>query len=117
MVRGDGEFTEFIPHEEFRAGLPAGRFRVVVNPKLARRYVSQRLMLVVLVLPLIGVGIALALAGRTWLGAGLVALGVVFHRVVLAQAPRILLQMAARDPAVYAFATQNGLMEVRRAGS
>ena len=56
-------------YEDFRSGLPAGRFRVIVDPKLARRYVSQRLMLVVLVLPLIGVGIALAMTGRTWPGA------------------------------------------------
>ena len=105
----------YIPHEEFRAGLPAGRFRVVVDPKLARRYVSQRLMLIVLMMPLIGVGIALALMGRTWLGAGLVAAGVILHRVVRSQAPKILLQMAARDPAVYDFVTQNGMLEVRRA--
>ncbi|MGV3492352.1 MAG: hypothetical protein ACO1OY_00670 [Ramlibacter sp.] len=105
----------YVPHEEFRAGLPAGRIRVVVNPKLARRYVSQRLMLLVLMMPLIGVGIALALVGRTWLGAGLVAAGVILNRVVMAQAPKILVQMAVRDAKVYDFVTQNGLLEVRRA--
>jgi hypothetical protein len=105
----------YVPHEEFRAGLPTGRIRVVVNPKLARRYVSQRLMLIVLMMPLIGVGIALALMGRTWLGAGLVAAGVILNRVVMAQAPKILLQMAVRDAAVYDFVTQHGLVEVRRA--
>jgi hypothetical protein len=30
------------------------------------------------------------------------------------QAPKILLHMATRDPAVYEFVTHNGLMEVRR---
>ncbi|HEY0823686.1 MAG TPA: hypothetical protein VGD76_07860 [Ramlibacter sp.] len=112
-----GEFAEYIGHEEFRAGLPAGRFRVVVNPKLARRYVAQRLLLIVFVMPIIGVGLALALTGRTWPGALLVAAGVLLNRVVMWQAPKILLHMATRDPAVYEFVTQNGLMEVRRAGS
>jgi hypothetical protein len=111
----DGAYAEYIAHEEFRAGLPAGRFRVVVDPKLARRYVAQRLLLLVVVMPVIGVGIALVLTGRTWPGALLVAAGVLLHRVVRWQAPKILLHMALRDAAVYEFATHNGLMEVRRA--
>jgi hypothetical protein len=110
----EADFAEFIPYEEFRAGLPAGRFRVVVNPKLARRYVSQRLLLLVVLMPVIGVGIALVLMGRTWLGASLVFIGVALNRLTMWQAPALLLQMAARDPAVYAYATQQGLMEVRR---
>lgn len=115
MTVAEEDAVPYVPHEEFRAGLPAGRIRVVVNPKLARRYVSQRLMLLVLMMPLIGVGIALALVGRTWLGAGLVAAGVILNRVVMAQAPKILVQMAVRDAKVYDFVTQNGLLEVRRA--
>lgn len=112
----DGEFAEYIGHEEFRAGLPAGRFRVIVDPKLARRFVAQRLMLIVFVMPIIGVGLALALTGRTWPGVLLVAAGVLLNRVVRWQAPKILVHMATRDPAVYEFVTHNGLMEVRRAG-
>lgn len=110
----DTEFAEPVAFEEFRAGLPAGRFRVVVNPKLARRYVAQRLMLLVLITPVIGVGIALALQGARWPGALLVAAGVVVHRLLMWQAPALLLQMATRDAKVYAHATQEGLMEVRR---
>ena len=110
------DFAEYVPHEDFRAGLPAGHFRVVVDPKLARRYVAQRLLLVVVVTPVIGIGLALALSGRTWPGALLVAAGVLLNRVVMWQAPKILLHMAQRDAAVYAFATQNGILEVRLAG-
>jgi hypothetical protein len=109
------DFADYVAHEEFRAGLPAGRFRVVVDPKLARRYVSQRLLLLVIVMPVIGVGIALALLGAVWGGAAVVAGGIALNRVVMWQAPKILLHLALRDPKVYAFATGNGLMEVRRA--
>ena len=113
-MAADGEFAEYVAHEEFRAGLAAGRLRVIVNPRLARRYVSQRLLLMVVLMPLIGVGIALALTGSRWAGAALVAAGVILHRVVAWQAPNILVQLALRDPLVYDHVTQNGVMEVRR---
>ena len=116
MAQADaGDFAEYIAYDEFRSGLPAGRFRVVVDPKLARRYVSQRLMLIVVVLPVIGVGLALALTGRTWLGALLVAAGVVLNRVVMWQAGRIVLHLATHDAKSYEQVTQHGIMEVRRA--
>lgn len=109
------EFAEYVSHEEFRASLPAGRLRVVVDPKLARRYVAQRLLLMVVLMPVIGVGIALVLTGRTLPGAVLVFGGVALHRIVRWQAPKILLNMALRDARVYEYVTQNGLLEVRRA--
>jgi hypothetical protein len=109
------QYAEYVDFEEFRAGLPAGRFRVIVNPKLARRYVSQRLLLVVLLMPLIGIGLALALLGATWAGAALVFGGVALNRILMWQAPKILLHMATREAKHYEYATQNGLMEVRRA--
>ena len=108
------DYAEYVAYEEFRSGLPAGRLRVVVDPKLARRFVSQRLMLLVFLTPLIGAGIALALTGRTLLGGLLVAAGVVLHRGVSWQAPKILLHLALRDRAVYEHVTQHGVMEVRR---
>jgi hypothetical protein len=113
--QADGEFAEYVAYEDFRSGLPAGRFRVVIDPKLARRFVSQRLMLIVLVLPIIGVGIALALTGRTWPGALLIGAGVLLNRVVMWQAGRILLHLALNDEKTYLQATQGGVMEVRRA--
>jgi hypothetical protein len=110
----DEALAEYVAFDEFREGLPRGRFRVVVDPKLARRFVSQRLMLVVFLLPLIGTGLALALMGRTWLGAALVAAGVLLHRGIASQAPRILLHLASHDERVYDHATQEGILEVRR---
>lgn len=110
----DGEFAEHIPHDEFRSGLPAGRFRVVVDPKQARRYIARRLLLLVVVMPLIGIGLALALQGATLPGVALVFAGVALNRIVRWQAPKLLLHMALRDAKVYEFVTQNGVMEVRR---
>jgi hypothetical protein len=44
-----------------------------------------------------------------------VGLGIAIHRLTRAQAANILLHLAERDAAVYAEATQGGIMEVTRA--
>ncbi len=115
VAASDEEYAEYIDHGDFSAGLPAGRFRVIVDPRQARRYVARRLLLLVVVMPVIGVGLALALLGAMWPGALLVFAGVALNRIAMWQAPKLVLHMASRDPSVYAFVTQNGIMEVRRA--
>ena len=83
------ETAEYIPFEEFRNGLPHGRFRVIVNPKLAAPFVTHRTHATPIAIALIGPGIAAALAGYPWAGAALVAAGVLLRRVVKVQAARI----------------------------
>lgn len=107
--------AEYIPFDEFRNGLPHGRFRVVVNPTLAAPFVMHRTHATPVAIALIGPGIAAALGGYPWLGLALVAAGVLLRRVVRRQAPRILLHLAARVPSVYDSATEHGVMEVQRA--
>ncbi len=113
--RAAQDTAEYIPFEEFRNGLPHGRFRVIVNPKLAAPFVAWRTHATPLALALIGPGIAVALAGYPWPGALLVAAGIALRWSVKTHAPRILLHLAARVPSVYAQATEHGVMEVRRA--
>ena len=107
--------TEFIPFEEFRTGLPHGRFRVIVNPTLASSFVAYRIHSTPLALALIGPGIAFALYGHLVLGALLVAAGCLLRWSVKRRAPFILLHLATRIPAVYEQAAEHGVMEVRRA--
>ena len=107
--------AEYVPFEEFRQGLPQGRFRVIVNPALAAAFVSHRTYAMPLAIALIGPGIALALAGYPWIGGPLVAAGILLRWSVKTQAPRILLHLATRLPSVYEQATEHGVMEVRRA--
>jgi len=112
----DGQDTaEYIPFDEFRNGLPRGRFRVIVNPRLAASFVAYRTHATPLALALIGPGIALALVGHPWPGALLVAAGIALRWSVRTQAPRLLLHLATRIPSVYEQATGHGVMEVRRA--
>lgn len=104
-----------VSHAEFRSGLPAGRFRLIVNPDKARKYVRHRLLLTYFVLPLIGIGAALALTGYTWAGLALVVVGVVGHRLIGAQAPKILLHLALHDARIYREAVDFEILEVRLA--
>lgn len=112
----DGQDTaEYIPFDEFRHGLPRGRFRVIVNPELVGPFVAHVTHARPLTIAIIGPGIAAALAGYPWAGAALVALGVLLRLAVRKQAARILLHLAARVAAVYEQATEHGVMEVLRA--
>lgn len=105
----------YVPYEEFRTGLPAGRFRVIVNPDRARKYVKHRLLLTALILPIIGTGIGMAFFDYRWLGLGLVIFGVLAHRLVAHQAPKILLHMATQDAKIYHEALDFEILEVRLA--
>jgi hypothetical protein len=102
-----------IPHDEFSAGLPAGRFNVIVNPVLAQKYVRHRLFVVGISLPLLGIGAALAISGYFWAGLPLVAAGFLLPRVIKAQAPKILLYLAQHDAKTYLEAMNFGILEVR----
>ena len=102
-----------IPHDEFSAGLPAGRLRVIVNPLLAQKYVRHRLFIVGISLPLLGIGAALAISGYLWAGLPLVAAGFLLPRVIKSQAPKILLYLAQHDAKTYFEAMKFGILEVR----
>ncbi|QJW84905.1 hypothetical protein HK414_18955 [Ramlibacter terrae] len=110
----DENLAEYVSHDDFRTGLPQGRFRVIVDPKLARGWVRQRLWLLPIVMAMIGAGLALALGGATWPGFGLVFAGVAVNRLVAWNAGKILLHLALRDRVIYDAATGGGIMEVRR---
>jgi hypothetical protein len=107
--------TAYIEHAAFAAGLPLGRYRVVVNPSLARPYVAHRTKINIIAACLICIGAILAFSGRSWLGAAVVALGIAANRVVGHQAGKIVLHLALKDRRVYHDLITSGVMEVRTA--
>ena len=109
------EGAEFIPFEEFRNGLPHGRFRVIVNPALAPGFVAFVTHATPLALALIGPGIALAIYGHPVAGGLLVAAACALRWGVKKRAPFMLLHLATRVSAIYEKATEHGVMEVQRA--
>ena len=105
----------YIPFEEFRNGLPHGRFRVVVNPALAKPFVAHCTHATPLALALFGPGIAFALYGHLVVAALLIVAAWLLRWSVKKRAPFILLHLAARVPSIYEQATEHGVLEVQRA--
>jgi hypothetical protein len=110
----EADAVPFIAHAEFRNGVAHGRFRIVVNPKLAQPYVLQRTWINVVSMAFIGAGAVLALGQQAWTGGVLVALGIAANRIVRWQAPKIVLHLAQADAATYDEVTRLGILEVQR---
>lgn len=111
----DAALAQDVPFTQFRAGLPVGQFRVIVNPDKAQKYIKHRLFIVGIALPLLGIGAALALSGYVWAGLPMVVLGALLPRVVKAHAARILLHLAQHDAKTYREAIDYEILEVRNA--
>ena len=104
-----------VSHADFCRGLPAGHYRLIVNPVKARKYVRQRLFIVAISMPMSAIGVLLALSGSTWGGLGLVLVSFVLNRGVSAHAAKILLHLAQRDARAYRDAIDQEILEVRYA--
>jgi len=104
----------YVPFDEFRDGLTRGRFRLIVNPALAQRFVWTRANVMPVSIAVTGVGIACALAGYLWTGGLLVAAAIVSRRLMKAQAAKIALHLACASEAAYDEATSSGVLEVQR---
>lgn len=102
-----------VSYQDFRTGLPQGRFHVIVNPTRAQKYVKHRLFVVGIALPLIGFGTALSLLGYPWVGFPMIVVGALLHRIIKAHAPKILLHLAQHDPKTYSEAIDFEILEVR----
>lgn len=100
-------------HQDFCAGVPAGRFNLIVNPERAQKYVKHRLFIVGIALPLIGIGTALSWSGYVWAGLPMIAIGFLLPRVVKGQAPKILLHLVLQDEKTYREAVDYEILEVR----
>jgi hypothetical protein len=105
--------TVDVSHEEFRKGIQIGRYRVIVNPALAPKYVQHRLMMKILILPVLGIGIAVGLSGYVWVGLFLVVVGILVPRLIRKKAPELLLHLAMQNQDVYREAIEYEVLEVR----
>ena len=104
-------------HDEFVAAHTHGQVKVAMDPKEAARFLSSRLLLPFVVMPVLGVGVALALIGWIYTGLAIIALGIVVPQLIKRSAPRFLLQQALRDPAAYDDLTKSGLLHVTHAAT
>jgi hypothetical protein len=90
-----------VTHAEFVAAYQRGEIRVEFEPKSAARFLSARLLLPFVMMPILGAGVAVALVGWFFTGLTIIALGIVVPQLIKRSAPHFLLQQALQDPALY----------------
>ncbi len=96
-------------HTEFVAAYCAGRITVEFNPALAGHFLSARLLLPLMMLPVLGAGVALALIGWLWTGLAAIAAGIIIPRLIKRSAPHFLLIQMLEDDAVFHDLIQSGV--------
>lgn len=99
-------------HQEFVAAYARGEIKVEIDPRSAARHLSARLLLPLIAMPVLGIGVALALIGWIYTGLAIIAVGFITPRLIKHSAPRFLLQQALRDAAVYDELTRSGLLRI-----
>ncbi|HZM35119.1 MAG TPA: hypothetical protein VFC18_11570 [Burkholderiales bacterium] len=99
-------------HQEFVAAYARGEIRVRVDPERAARLLSGRMMLPLLLLPVFGLGVGLALTGHLALGLLVFLTALVFRYAVRASSPGFVLARALQDAAFYDQARSAGVLAV-----
>jgi hypothetical protein len=90
-----------VTHAEFVAGYQAGRVRARVDREAAARFVAGRAMLPLVLLPVLGLGVALAIVGYVIAGAAIFIAALVFRYLVRRSSEGYLMWRALQDPEFY----------------
>ncbi len=100
-------------HAEFVSACRSGATSFHVDPALAKRHISARLLLPLVRLPLLGAGVALALAliGWMWSGLAMIAAGVLLPWLAVRAAPQLILDEALASEARFAEFIASGLLK------
>jgi hypothetical protein len=101
-----------LTHTEFVAAYRAARITVTFDPVLAGKFVSARLLLPLMMLPLLGAGVGLALMGWLWTGLLTIATGMIVPRLIKRSAPHFLLTQMLDDATLYVDALRAGIMRL-----
>jgi hypothetical protein len=103
-------------HAEFVAAYQRGEIKVEFDPRGAARFLSARLLLPFVMMPILGIGVAIALVGWFFTGLTIIALGIVVPQLIKRSAPHFLLQQVLHDPVVYDELTKAGVMKTAPVG-
>lgn len=106
--------TLSLSHHDFVSAFHDDAITVTFDPKGAARFVSARLLLPLFMMPVLGIGVALALTGWVVTGLGVIALGIIVPRLIKRGAPRFLMQQMMEDEGLYREVLHAGIMRVVR---
>jgi hypothetical protein len=98
--------------EEFTRAYAARKIRVQIDARRAAQYVSQRLWLPLVRLPILGGGVALALIRHWWLGLALFLLGLALPWIIKRTAPNFVLTQTFQDDETYRDAVQREIIRI-----
>jgi hypothetical protein len=104
-----------VTHAEFLDGYTHGKVKVEMDPIKAARFMSQRLMLPFIAMPVAGLGVALALTGWIYTGCAVMALAYLVPRFIKRSASHFVFQHALHDPRIYYDAVQAEALRVTSA--
>jgi hypothetical protein len=99
-----------VTHEEFVAAYREGKLAVQVDPKAAAKLVSARMMLPLILLPVLGLAVALALTGYLVSGVLLFIAGLVFRYFVRRSSRGFVLTHSIENPAFYQQVVTAGIL-------
>ena len=99
-------------HAEFVAAYRAGRAKVAIDRAGAARFVSARMLLPFVLLPLLGAAVALALLGHFVIGALLFVVTLVLRQAVRASGQGFVLSRALADAEFYRTVCAAGIVRV-----
>lgn len=99
-------------HAEFVRAYGEGNVRVDIDRKAAARFVSARLLLPFVMLPVLGLGTALALTGWLWVGLAIIGAATLAPMLIKRSAPHFVMTQALEDEKFYNDACAARLFEV-----
>lgn len=102
-------------HTEFVAGYKDGSLHVQVDRPAAARLMSARALLPFVLLPLLGLGVALALVGHLLAGIALFLGAIGLRFLVRASSQGFVLARSLQDPAFYEEMTRKGILLIEPA--
>ena len=100
-------------HEEFVAAYRAGSIRIAIDSQAATRYLSARLMLPFVMLPVLGAGTALALSGWVWTGFAVIGIGTLAPVLIKRSASHFLITHALQDEKFYAEVVSANVLQIQ----
>jgi hypothetical protein len=101
-----------LTHREFVQAYGEGRITVNFDPQAAAKFLSARLLLPLFMMPVLGIGVALALTGWIWTGLLVIAIGIIVPRLIKRGAPSFLMQQMMGDEGLYREAAHARIMHI-----
>ena len=99
-------------HGEFVAAYARGEIKVEIDPQGAARFISARLLLPFVAMPVAGAGVALALVGWIYTGLAVIAAAIVVPRLIKRSASHFVFQQALQDERVYDEAVKANVLRI-----